>query len=173
MFALDLEFDAKRRANVAALDDGAADPDVAQKAGSFQRIVESVAARIADEGMIGSAKAVFCFQLFKVGDVFELAGTVRGFARKSPVAGWRGGRTSRKTNDGGRDVFAGEAVANEEIRGRPGLGEIGNFGDSGIGLRGMRERCGGIGSGRWNFDLGRRLDTGEFGRLIMAEPTAT
>jgi len=44
------------------------------------------------------------------------------------------------------------------------------LGDGGIALGGVRERCGGIRSGSGNFDLGRRLDTGEFGRPIMAEP---
>ena len=85
LFALDLELNAKGRANVAALDDAAANPDVAGKAGSFQGIVKRAAARIADEGMSGSAKAVFCFQLFKVGDVLEMAGAVGGFARKGPI----------------------------------------------------------------------------------------
>ncbi len=172
MFALDLEFDAKGRANVAALDDGAANPDVAGKACSSQRIIKCAAARIADKRMIGRAKAIFGFQLFQVGDVFEWAGAIRRSARKSPVGVRRSGRTSRKTNDSRRNVLAGKAVANEEIRGRPGLGEIGNLCDGRIGLGGMRERCGRIGSGRGNFDLGRRLDTGEFGGLIMAEPTA-
>jgi len=85
LFALDLELNAKGRANVAALDDAAANPDVAGEAGSFQGIVKRAATRIADEGMSGSAKAVFCFQLFKVGDVLEMAGAVGGFARKGPI----------------------------------------------------------------------------------------
>ena len=36
----------------------------------------------------------------------------------------------------------------------------------------MRKSRGGIRSGRGNFDLRRRLDTSEFGRLVVAEPTA-
>jgi len=59
LLALDFDFDAKGRADVAALDDGAAHPDIAGKIGSFQRIVESVAARVSDERMIGAREAVF------------------------------------------------------------------------------------------------------------------
>jgi len=122
--------------------------------------------------MTGSAKAVFCFEFFKVGDVLELARAVRGSAREGPITVRRCGGTHRKAHDGGKDIFTREAVANEEIRGRPRFGEIGDFGDDRIALGGVRERSGGIRSGRGNFNLGRRLNTCEFGRLVMTEPTA-
>jgi hypothetical protein len=86
LFALNLEFDAERRADVAALNDGAANPDIAGKAGGPQRIVESVAAGIADEGMSGGTKAVFSLEFIKVGDVFECTWAVGSSARKSPIA---------------------------------------------------------------------------------------
>ena len=44
ILTLDLYFHAKRRANVAALNDGPADPNIAQYAGGFQWIVKRAAA---------------------------------------------------------------------------------------------------------------------------------
>ena len=58
LFVLDPNFDAEGRANIAALDDGTADPDIAGEVGGFEGIVEGVAAGIADEGMIGGAVVV-------------------------------------------------------------------------------------------------------------------
>ena len=77
MFALDFDFDAEGWADVAALDDSATHPDIAGQIGSFEWIVESAAARIADKGMIGAWKAIVVPEPVHVGDVFELAGTVR------------------------------------------------------------------------------------------------
>ena len=86
LLALDLDFDAEGRANVAALDDGAAHPDVAGKVGSFERIVQSAAARIANQGVIGPREAVVVAEPFQVGDVFQLAGTIRRLAGEGPIA---------------------------------------------------------------------------------------
>jgi len=164
--------DAEGRANVATLNDGAADPEVGGQAGSSQRIIECATARIPHEGVTGSAITIVCFQLLQVGDVFELARAIGGFARKGPIAVRRGRGTYGKTHDGSRSFFTREVVANEEIRRRPGLGESGNLGDGRVNLRGVREQSGRIRSGRGNFKLWRRLDASEFGRLIVAEPTA-
>jgi|SRR5271157_348035 len=172
LFALDLEFDAEGRADVAALNDGAANPDIAGKAGGLQGIVKSMTAVIADEGMIGGTKAVFIFEFIEVGDVFEFAGAVGRFARESPVAGRGSGGTAGKTDDGGGNILTGEAVAHKEIGGRPGLGKISNLGDGGIGFRGVRKRSGGIRSGSGHFNLGRRFNAGGFGRASMADPAS-
>jgi hypothetical protein len=86
LLALNFDFDAEGWANVAALDDAAAHPDVPGKIGCFERIVESAAARVADKRMIGAGETVFVTQLAQVGDVFELAGAVRSFAGEGPVA---------------------------------------------------------------------------------------
>ena len=40
LFVLDSNFDAEGRANIAALDDGPADPDIAGEVGGFEGIVE-------------------------------------------------------------------------------------------------------------------------------------
>src|ERR1700676_2382447 len=86
LLALDFDFHAERWANVAALDYGPSHPDVAGKIGSFQRIVERPAARVPNQGMIGARETVIGTQLVDVGDVFQLAGTVRSFARERPIA---------------------------------------------------------------------------------------
>ena len=74
---MDFDFDAERRANVAALNDSPAHPDIAGQIGSLERIVKSAAARIADKGMIGAGKAIVVPEPVQIRDVFELAGTVR------------------------------------------------------------------------------------------------
>ena len=167
-----MEFDAERRANVAALNDAAGNPDVAGEAGCFQGIVKRMAARIADQGMLGIAEAVVPFQLIKVGDVFELARAIGSSAGEGPVTRRRVGGAAGKANDGGRDVFTGETVTNKEILRRPRLGKIGSLSDGRIALGGMRESSIGIGGGRGDLDLWRRLDTSKFGGPIVAEPTA-
>lgn len=136
---MNLQFDAEGRADVAALNDGPTNQDIAGKVSESQGIVESVAAMIADEGMIGGTEAVLILEFLKVGNVFEFTTAVGSLARKGPVAGRSSRGTSRETDDGGGNVFAGQAVANKEIFGRPWLGKISDLGDGGIGFRGMRQ----------------------------------
>ena len=138
---MDFDFDAEGRTNIAALDNGAANPDVALagKVDGLQRIVEGAAARVADEGMIGAGVAVLFAELAEVTDIFQLAVAVRGIAGENPVAG-RGRRgADGETDDGRGDVFAGNFVANEEIGGGPGLGEVGQIGDDRVVFIGMRK----------------------------------
>ena len=80
LLALDFDFHAEWRANVAALDYGSSHPDVAGKVGSFQRIVERSAARVPNQRLIRARETVIGTQLVDVGDVFQLAGTVWSFA---------------------------------------------------------------------------------------------
>ena len=80
---MNLEFDAEGRADVAALNDGAANQDIAGKAGKSQGIIESMAAMIADEGMIGGTKTVLILEFLNVGNVFEFAGAVGSLAGKA------------------------------------------------------------------------------------------
>jgi len=84
---LNLEFDAEGRADVAALNDGPANQDIAGKARESKGIIESMAAMIADEGMIGRTEAVLILEFLKVGNVFEFATAVGSLAREGPVAG--------------------------------------------------------------------------------------
>ena len=58
MLAANLDFDTERGTNITALDNATADPDIAGKVGSLQRVVEGTAARIADERMTGLAKLI-------------------------------------------------------------------------------------------------------------------
>ena len=48
-------------------------------------------------------------------------------------------RNRREDGDGGGNIFAGQAIANKEITGRPGFGKIGDLSDGGIGFRGVRQ----------------------------------
>lgn len=89
--ALDSDFNAERRANIAALNDAATHPDIAGEAGGLQRVIESAAARIANEGMPGGFIVIFRTELVEAVDVLELARAVGRFARKGPVAARRGG----------------------------------------------------------------------------------
>ena len=79
---MNFNFDAEGRADVAALDNAATHPDIAGKIGSLKRIVESTAARVANEGMIGAWETVVVAEPVQVSDVLELAGTIRSFARE-------------------------------------------------------------------------------------------
>ena len=80
LLALDFDFDAEGRTDVAALNDGAAHPDIAGKVGGLEGIVERTAARIADKGMIGPRVAVVVPEPLQVRDIFELAGAVRSLS---------------------------------------------------------------------------------------------
>lgn len=135
MLVADFEFDTDGRANVAALDNGATNPNIARQVGGFERIIEGVAARIANEGMIGGAVLVFGAEFVEITDEFELARAIGSLAREGPVAGNYGGRARRKANDNSRNVFACGEVPDEEIRRRPGFGELcqrGNYGMIGV-----------------------------------------
>src|SRR5882724_3895986 len=77
LLALDFDFDAEGWADIAALNDSSAHPDIAGQIGSLEGIVESAAARVADKRMIGAREAVVITEPVHIGDVFELAGTVR------------------------------------------------------------------------------------------------
>src|SRR6266403_3249746 len=116
LFALDFDFDAEGWTDIASLDYAAAHPDVAGKIGSLQRIVESAAARIADEGMIGAGEAVVLAKPFQVGDVFELAGAIRSLTRESPVARGKSGRAGGQADDRRWNIFTGQAIADEKVR---------------------------------------------------------
>jgi hypothetical protein len=160
VFALDFKLDAEGRAEVGALGDGAADPDVARKIGHFGGIEEGVAAGIADHGVFGGAKTVLGGESIEVGNIFELTISVGGAHGESPVAfGLRGG-AARKAHDDGRNIFTGEAVAEEKIFGSPGLGHLGDGGDLRIGVGGVGEKRVGIGGGGGNFELRRGFGYG-------------
>ena len=87
LFALNLEFDAEGRADVAALNDGPANQDIAGKGSEPQGIVESMAAMIADKGMIGGTEAVFTLEFLHIGNIFEFAVAIGSLTRESPVTG--------------------------------------------------------------------------------------
>ena len=80
LFALDFDFDAEGGTDVAALNNGAAHPDVAGQIGGLEGIVERTAARIADKGMIGALVAIVIPEPLQVRDIFELAGAVRSLS---------------------------------------------------------------------------------------------
>ena len=105
---MNLDFDAERGANVAALHDGAANPDIAGQVDGPERIVEGASARIADKRMSGMAIVIFLAELVEVADVFELAVCIGRFAGEGPIAGRGGGRTRRKPDNGGRNIFTGD-----------------------------------------------------------------
>ena len=66
LLALDSNFYAERGANIAALNCATADPDIARKAGSLERVVESSAARIADQRMSGMLEIVIIAKFFQI-----------------------------------------------------------------------------------------------------------
>src|ERR1700757_2012326 len=99
LLAVDFDFDAKRGADVAALDNAAAHPDVAGKIGCFEGIVQSSAARIGDEGMIRMREAVVIAEPLQVRDIFELAGAKRGFAGEGPIAAGKIGGAGGQADD--------------------------------------------------------------------------
>jgi hypothetical protein len=171
LFALDFDFDAEGGADVAALDDGAANPDVVwRKADGVERVEESAAAGIADEWMTGVAEIVVVAQLFQVADIFELAIAKGGFAGEGPIPGGKGGGARGQAYDGGWNTFTGEVIANKKVRGGPGLGEFINIGDHGIGVACVGQ-CGvGIRWRRRNFDLGSLLDDRLLDGLGSREP---
>ena len=68
---MDFDFDAEGRADVGALDNGAANPDVTGEIDGMERVVESASAGIADERMGGIAIAVVGTHFVQVGDVLE------------------------------------------------------------------------------------------------------
>src|SRR3984957_14776625 len=125
LLALDFDFDAEGGANVAALDNAAAHPDVAGKIGSLERIVKSAAAGVADEGMIRAGEAVVVVQPVQVGDVFELAGAERGFAGERPITRGKSWRAGGQPHNSRGNIFTGQAIADEEIGGGPWLGKLG------------------------------------------------
>ena len=169
MFVANLDFDTERGANVAALHDAATDPNVLGEIDGPHRIVEGAAARIADEGMFGLAIVIIRAQLFKVVNVFELTIAVGSFARESPISSrcTRGARG--KTNDGRRDILAGNCIADEEIGRRPRLGQIGELGDNRVRLVRVREGSEWVGRRR-NFDLRSRFCADGFGGTGMDKP---
>src|SRR5271170_2687956 len=87
VFAANLDFDAEGRANVAALHDGATNPDIAGQIGGLEGIVEIVAAGIADQRVVRGAIAVIVAKFIHVGDVFEQTRAVGSFERKAPIPG--------------------------------------------------------------------------------------
>ena len=170
LLALNADFDAEGRAEVAALHDGTADPHVASEAGSSQGVIQSAAAGIADERMRGVTEVVIGEELVQVSDVLQLTIAVRSAAGEGPIACRGGGRAARKANDGGGNVLAGEPVANKKVHRRPRLGKIRNRGDGGIVLIGVGKQSVGIWRGRRNFDLGSRLGLIQFRWPGMREP---
>jgi len=163
LLALDFDFDAEGRANVAALDNAAAHPDVARKIGGLERIVESAAARVADERMIGAREAVVVTELVEVGDVFELAGAKRSFAGEGPVARGKSWRAGGQADDRRGNIFTGEAITNEEVGGGPWLGQVGNGGNDWVGFRSMGQQGSGVRRRRRNFELGSLLRASRLG----------
>src|ERR1700739_4679481 len=141
LLALNLDFDAERRANVAPLDYGPSHPDVAGKIGSLQRVVQGAAARVSDERMIGARETVVGTELVQVGDVFEFAGTERSLAGEGPVACQKSRRAGRKPHNRCRNVLSGEAISDEKVDGGPGLCEIRNIGEDRGRARGVCKQC--------------------------------
>lgn len=84
---MNLDLYADGRADVAALDNGAADPNVAREADGLERVVERVGAGIANQGMVGVVKIVVLEEFVEVGDIFELAVAGRSPAGEGPIAG--------------------------------------------------------------------------------------
>ena len=78
-----MDFYADGGTNVAALDDGAANPEIAGKIGGFERIEQDTGAGIADQGVSRGFVTVFLTQLIEVTNIFQLARAIDGFARKS------------------------------------------------------------------------------------------
>jgi len=167
---VDLDFYGEGRANVAALDDGAANPDVAGEVHSFEGIVECAAAGIADERVRGGAKIVVLAQLVQILDELERASAARRLMREGPVTCRERGRAGRKADYGGRNVFAGGEVADEEVRRRPGLGKVCDIRDNRMGFVRMWQQGSRVRRGRRNFNLGRGLDAYRCDRLGMSEP---
>ena len=139
MFVVNLDFDAKRGAHVAALDDSTSNPDVAREVDSLEWIVKRVRAGIANEWMRGGMIVVLVTKDIEIANIFQLAVAVRSLAGKRPIAIPKVSRAGRKPDDRGPYVFAGGEIANEEIGGRPGLGQLGKIGDHRMSLIGMRK----------------------------------
>jgi hypothetical protein len=121
LLALDFDFDSQGRADVTALDDGAAHPDVARKVGSLQRIIERAAARVTDKGMAGASETVVAAEPVQVGDIFELARTVGSLAREGPITCGKSGRAGGQPDYRGGDIFTRKAIADEEVGRGPGF----------------------------------------------------
>ena len=68
------------------MNDSAANPDIAGQIACLQRIVEGVAARIANQRVIGGSIVVLTAELVNVGDIFKLARAIRSLAREGPIA---------------------------------------------------------------------------------------
>lgn len=170
LLVVDLNFYAEGRAHIAALDDGATNPDVAGKAGGFHRVVERVAARIANERMTGGAKIVITAKDVEIADIFELASAVRGFARERPIATGEIRRAGRKADDGSGDVVAGGQIVDKKVSGRPGLGKIGDAGDDWIVAVRMREKGIRVGRSRRHLELRSGLDPSGTHRTIVGKP---
>ena len=162
LLALDFDFDAEGGANVAALDNAAAHPDVAGKIGSLERIVKSAAAGVADEGMIRAGEAVVVVQPVQVGDVFELAGAERGFAGERPITRGKSWGAGRQPQNSRRNIFTGQAIAHEEIGGGPGLGKFRDVGDNRVIFGGMGQQGSGVRRRGRNFELGSLLRASRF-----------
>jgi len=152
-FALDADLYAQRGTDVGALDDGAANPDIAGKIGGAEGIIEGVTARIADQRVRSVTEIVIGAESVEIGDVFEFAVAVRRFAREGPVAGRGSGGASREPHDCGRDVFASEFIADEEIDRGPRLGHVGDLSNGGVLLVGVGQEGIGVRSRGWYFNL--------------------
>lgn len=126
---MNLYFDAEWGTHVAALDDRAANPDVAGEADGLERVVKCVGAGIANERMRGGMIVVLFAKDIEIANIFQLAVAVRSLAGKRPIAIPEASRAGRNPNDRGRHVFAGGEIADEEIGGRPWFGELGKIGD--------------------------------------------
>ena len=136
----------------------------------MERIEQSATARIADERMRGMAEIVIVAEFFEIADIFELAIAVGRFAGEGPIAGGKAGGAGGQAYDGGGNIFAGKVVADEEVGGGPGLGEIADRGDNGIGIAGMGQSSVGVRRRRGNFNLWSLLGDGLFHGLGPGEP---
>ena len=153
------------------MDDGTANPDVVgRETAGAKRVVKGAAAGITNQWMGGILVTVLIAELVEVRDVLELAVAVRGFAGEGPVAGGSRGRPGRKPDDGGGNALSCESVTHEKVGRRPWLGEIGDHGNAGIGLGGMRQGGIGVGRRRRDFDLWSGLDLSLFGGLRTGKP---
>jgi hypothetical protein len=170
LFVLDFNFDAEGRANITALDDGAADPDVTREVGGLQRIVESAAAGITDKRMIGEAVAVLLAELIEVTDVLEGATAIGGFAGESPVACGSSGGAGGETHDGRRDIFACGEIADKEVGRGPGFGQIREISDDRVVMIRVGEGSGGVWRRRRHLDLRSRFEVNRLDGARMRKP---
>src|SRR5579872_2642485 len=111
-----LDFDGDGGAHTGSADDIAADGCV-HGAAVTQQIEEALVAWIGDQRMVGAIAVDSC-ELPQIRDVFEAAGAVWLYERKSPIT------APRQVHDHRGNVCARECVVEDELLTRPGLRKL-------------------------------------------------